>query len=859
MPDITKLKDILLLLGIPVGGVLVVVVAVLLALWLYPQFRLLLGDILKLFGHTGRWVRRKSIECEMEGTINAFAKGFNSDLTVPLLPECSVRWVNEKSAETFLVPGRAIVRVSFGQDRDVNLFHAAKAFVKASLIPRTKPFLRLSTTEAVDLLVTRNLLRDSRREALKAFNTEFRKCPEESRDQFHRLAETDDAGLFKRILLQELHFFAEALGDRAPQPEHGEEADAFVNWLYDLAVREPEEFTQLAFDGRNIRVGVILVAQSGTYLRHGLEPYLRRARMYAAREFPCIYLLARGSRKNEVTRRLVDELCSDGCFECLTRQPATLARGRIDGEDVVVSCYCLRTVPLAVIQRAWETCRAAYGHETCVVATVQQISHDGVEVDACGLRVTISNENLSEMGLSNGYRYFHRYDELSLKVLECDEERDVLVLSNRGTDSDPKRAVEAANLSDGESAVAVVERVVTKDGAELGLTVSLAECTFGGFIPRSQATHSRFVPLSDTYHAADRLEVTISSFDPSHANYLCTISTLRDPWAEGAPSVGAVVAGPTRLIRDSLVIFEPEPGLEAWCPYDELAWGDDQQKRAVLDSLSVGDEFNGVVTRVDVDGRRAYVSRRRLTGNPGACYLRDHRGEVLLAKVASIDGHGALLALENTDVPAFLPCSEMEWSYCSDPHDFVAVGDELQVRVMSYDDYHENLTVSRKRVIENSFADFQSQHQLGDDVLGLVRAVLTDRVLLAVSFAGNHQVMAYIHKAEASNIAFVEDSMLPRMFAVGHEYRATVKAMFPRFENVELTRKGILRAAVSGAQYGDEHDVACVSRIRGGLFVHGGSIEGILVDSSASVGSRDVRVFPARIDKARGEIEFHAG
>lgn len=857
MPDIGKVKEILFLLGLPAGTLIVFVICILVALEVYPKFRLFFGDILRLFGPSSRWVRKKSLECEMEGTINSFTKDFNRDLDTPLLPQCSIRWVKEDTPAAILEPGRAIVKVSFGEDHNVNLFYAAKAFVKASLIPRAKPFMRRPTADAVDLLVTRNLLRDSRREALTVFTTEFLSCPDECREQFHRLAETDNAGLFKRILLQELHFFAEAMGDKTPKPEYGDEADDFVTWLYDIAIREPEELSRLSFEGKNIRVGVILVAQSETYSRFGLEPYLRRARAYATKGFPCVYLLARGSRKNAVTRQLVDELCSDGCFECLTRQPATLVRGVINGDEVVVTCYCLRPVPFAIIQRAWTTCWTACEQKSEVTATVEGISDEGVDVEVYGLRATISNEHLSELDLRNGFRYFRRYDELSLRVLQCDEKRDILVLSNRGTETDPKRAVEAVNLPEGQNISAVIQRFVTKDGHEMGLAVSLGDCNFGGFVPRSEATRSRFIPLSDLYHVGEKVEVAISRFVPQHANFLCTMPGLPDPWAAGAPEVGHVVVGPTRLIRKSLVICEPEPGLEAWCPYEELAWGDDKQKRLVLDGLSVGDEFSGIVTRVDVEGRRVFISRRRLTENPGECFLRDHRDKVLSAVVVSIENVGAHVRLENTDIPAFLPRSEMEWSYCGDPHACVSVDERLQVKLINYHSYHENLIVSRKRVFDNHFAEFQDMYKPGDPVIGVVRAILDDRVLLVVGFGEGRQVMAYIHKAEVSNIAFIEDDMLSRMFSVGDEYHTTVKAMYPRFENVELTRKKVLHSAAGRIQYGDEHDVKCVAQIRSGLFVYCDEVEGVLVGAHVSPGNELIRVIPARIDPSRQKIEFH--
>ena len=122
MPEIEKIKGWLVFLGIPVSFLLIVGL-VLLALWVYPQFKLFLSDLLKLFGKSSKWVRRKSIETELEGSINLFTKQFNSELSFNLLPECQVRWVTGSTPVTELSSGKAIIRQSFGHDHDMNFYN----------------------------------------------------------------------------------------------------------------------------------------------------------------------------------------------------------------------------------------------------------------------------------------------------------------------------------------------------------------------------------------------------------------------------------------------------------------------------------------------------------------------------------------------------------------------------------------------------------------------------------------------------------------------------------------------------------------------------------------------------------------
>ena len=81
MPSLEVIKDILLFIGVPVT---VITVALVLALLLYPKAKIVISDILRAFGGLHKWVRRKSVETEIEGSINSFTSSFNSEMSAQL-------------------------------------------------------------------------------------------------------------------------------------------------------------------------------------------------------------------------------------------------------------------------------------------------------------------------------------------------------------------------------------------------------------------------------------------------------------------------------------------------------------------------------------------------------------------------------------------------------------------------------------------------------------------------------------------------------------------------------------------------------------------------------------------------------
>src|SRR5713226_2047317 len=222
----------------------------------YPKLKLILSDVLRFFGWMGRWVRNKSLETEVEGAINLFTKNFNAELASSILPGCRVQWVDEGNQKNFMQEGTAIVRLSFdSENHDLNLYNATYAYVKIGILQRTKPYLRKAIVGAIDLLLPRMLiLQSGRRQVLSVLNDRFKEEADELKVIFLKLEEMEDSGLFKPVLLQEFHFLGEVIGEKVPKKTYEEEAEKFLEWLYDLATREQGERSDLKFVSEHIKV-----------------------------------------------------------------------------------------------------------------------------------------------------------------------------------------------------------------------------------------------------------------------------------------------------------------------------------------------------------------------------------------------------------------------------------------------------------------------------------------------------------------------------------------------------------------------------------------------------------------------------
>ena len=147
-----------------------------------------------------------------------------------------------------------------------------------SLLDKAKPFLNKLTSQAIDLIMTRDLIKSRNRIVLSIFNQKLKEENERCKQAYYQLEEIEQEGLFKRLLLQELYFFGETIGEKSPKKSHEDEADRFIDWVYDIATREEGEKSDLSYESDNIRAAIMLVASEETFNKWGIEAYIRRAK-----------------------------------------------------------------------------------------------------------------------------------------------------------------------------------------------------------------------------------------------------------------------------------------------------------------------------------------------------------------------------------------------------------------------------------------------------------------------------------------------------------------------------------------------------------------------------------------------------
>jgi small subunit ribosomal protein S1 len=268
--------------------------------------------------------------------------------------------------------------------------------------------------------------------------------------------------------------------------------------------------------------------------------------------------------------------------------------------------------------RRWQEMSDKQRSGEVINAPVVEANRGGVVVDV-GVRGFVPLSQLASLGgldrptASEGVPEPVRAligKDLTLKVIEVDERRNRLILSEKAATQELRRqrkARAAAELAVGD----ILEGVVTHvTGFGLFVDVGIAD----GLVHRSEITWDKGVNPMTVHRVGDRVRVVVTAIDPEKERISLSIKKLEDdPWtrvgtdfAEGA-TYDALI---TRLMPFGAFARIAE-GLEGLIHVSELAA---YRVAAPGDAVQVGNKVRVKVVGIEPERRRLSLSIRQADG-----------------------------------------------------------------------------------------------------------------------------------------------------------------------------------------------------------------------------------------------------
>lgn len=322
----------------------------------------------------------------------------------------------------------------------------------------------------------------------------------------------------------------------------------------------------------------------------------------------------------------------------------------------------------------------AIEEDIIVEGQIKNLTDYGAFVDLGGIDGLLHVTDMSWGRLQNPSEMFRVGDNVQVKVLKFDRERERVSLGYKQLIPDPWASIEErfpiGNRLQGKVAS------VTDYGAFIEL-----ESGVEGLVHVSEMSWSKRVKHpSKLVNPGDSVDVEVLSVDPKARRISLGMKQVQaNPWQtlKDRYEVGSHVHGRVRNLTDFGAFIEVEEGVDGLVHVSDISWS--RRIKHPGELLKKGQEIEAVVVSIDAENRRLSLSIKDLEPNAWERFVNEHKpGDVVKGKIARFANFGAFVELGD-DLEGLCHISELSEERVDKPEDVVQLGQEMEFRVLRID------------------------------------------------------------------------------------------------------------------------------------------------------------------------------
>src|SRR6201996_3404296 len=276
-----------------------------------------------------------------------------------------------------------------------------------------------------------------------------------------------------------------------------------------------------------------------------------------------------------------------------------------------------------------------------VTGTIKNLTEYGAFVDLGGIDGLLHVSDLSYGSISHPSAVVRVGDQITVKVLKFDRDKERISLGLKQMHPDPWGDIDA-RYSRGSR---VLGRVVSV--TDYGAFIEL-EAGVEGLIHISEMTWSRRMKHpAKVVKAGDLVEAVVLEVKPKERRISLGIKQLEaDPWTTVADrySVGSVVEGRVRKLADFGAFIEIEEGIDGLVHVSDMSWTKHVKHPSEL--LKKGQMMQAVILNIDAPNRRLSLGVKRLQPDAWESFFRSHEvGDLVRGRVCRATTFGVFVEL----------------------------------------------------------------------------------------------------------------------------------------------------------------------------------------------------------------------
>jgi small subunit ribosomal protein S1 len=362
-----------------------------------------------------------------------------------------------------------------------------------------------------------------------------------------------------------------------------------------------------------------------------------------------------------------------------------LSKGR---GNVVVSRRALLEEDLQ--ERRRETLAGLAAGAT-VTGTIKNVTNYGAFVDLGGIDGLLHVTDISWGRIRNPEAALHAGEEITLKVLKFDPEKERVSLSLKHLHPDPWENVAQHFHEGGQASGRVVS--ITDYGAFVELDSGLE-----GLIHVSELSWSKRLKHPAKMLKLDQqIQAVITQINSAERRISLSLKRLQpDPWCNLGDRypVGQVIEGRVRNLTSYGAFVEIEEGVDGLVHVSDLSWS--AKVKHPKDELKKGQVIRAVVLRADEENRRLSLGIKQLEPDVWEKFFSMHlAGDDVKGQITRFAKFGAFVELA-PGVEGLCHNSEMSAHASNQRKPPLRAGQEYEFRIIKLDEFDKKISLSRR-------------------------------------------------------------------------------------------------------------------------------------------------------------------
>ncbi|GMW05773.1 MAG: 30S ribosomal protein S1 [Gammaproteobacteria bacterium] len=348
-----------------------------------------------------------------------------------------------------------------------------------------------------------------------------------------------------------------------------------------------------------------------------------------------------------------------------------------------------------------------------VKGIVKNLTDYGAFVDLGGIDGLLHITDMAWKRVKHPSEVVNVGDEINVKILRFDREKNRVSLGVKQLGSDPWEAISRRYPSN--------TRLFGKvtNIADYGCFVEIEEGVEGLVHVSEMDWTNKNVNPSKVVQIGDEIEVMVLDIDEDRRRISLGIKQCKpNPWAEFGANFnkGDRVSGKIKSITD-FGIFVGLPGnIDGLVHLSDISW--DAPGEEVVRNYKKGEDVETVVLSIDPERERISLGIKQMDHDPLSGFMSVHpKGSIVTGTVSEVDARGAVVDLEG-GIQGQLRASELSRDRVEDARTVLKVGDVVEAKFTGLDRKNRVISLSIKAKEAHEEAEAMENYRSSDATSG---------------------------------------------------------------------------------------------------------------------------------------------